>query len=1095
MRLTAFLIIISLTRLSATAYGQKVTLNEKNVPLETVLKKIKQQSGYNLFYNAIDLKKAHNISIDVKNVPVEEALRQCSEDQPLSITVIDNTIVVKEKEGFAGTKSKGPVAAEIEIRGKITDEKGETLSGVTVNVKGANISTSTDAEGNYSIRLPDKTGVLVFSFVGYETQEIPFAGQKTVNIILKETQQSLNEVVVLGFGQKQKKIAQTGSIASVSAKELKQSPVANLTNALAGRLPGLISIQQNGEPGKDAAMLLIRGRATFNNAAPLITIDGVQKDYSAIGKLDVNEVDNITILKDASATALYGVKGANGVIIITTKRGIAGPPVISANVQRAILTATRLPRFLGSYDYAVLANEASKNDNPLAPAPYSDAAIAAYKTGSDPLRYPDIDWVDAMIKSSSMTRGNFTVTGGNAMAKYFVNLGYVRQDGLYKATKQDKYDPNAQLKRYNFRSNVDVNLSKNFSMALNLFGAIENTNASRIDATSLFTYLEGVQPNAAPIMYPTGFYGRDPALGANPLKELNTWGFTQGYNSSLSGMLSATYKLDDITKGLFIKGNYSFDGYFLNSFTRSQSVRSAFYNGAGDPKDEASYTYSGTDQALSAPVSTFSQNRDIWTDLSLNYQRSFGDHNVTGLLLANRTQKVIGGDIPYVSQGLVTRLAYNYKSRYFVEFDAGYNGTDNFAKASRYGFFPAASAAWLVSGEKFLKDISSIDYIKLRGSYGLTGNDQLAGRRWLFVSQFTRGGGYSFGETTLTNLQGVQEGPLANPDVTWERSRKTNIGLDAMFWKGLLGVTLDVFRERRNDILITRNSVPSLLGVSTANLPPVNFGSIENRGFELALSHKNRVGQINYNIQGNISFARNKIIFMDEESKPYPYLSNTGQSLGQLFGLTAIGFFQSQDDIDNSPRQFGKVIPGDLKYKDLNGDGMIDDNDAGPIGSTSTPEIFYGMSLGVQWKNIDLSCLFQGAGNVNIILNNQAAYEFWNHGNVMEQHLGRWTPATAATATYPALHYSVNANNHRLSSFFLKNAAYTRLKNIEVGYTFKKPGIKRAVGISSVRVFANAQNVFTWDRVGGTFDPEIPSGNGAVYPQQRVINFGASIDF
>lgn len=1095
MKLTVFLIIISLTQLSAAVYSQKITLNEKNSSLEAVLQKIKQQSGYNLFYNAIDLKKAHNVNINVKNISVEEALQQCSENQPVSLSVIEKTIVVKEKEGFIEAKNKELAAATIEIKGKVTDDKGETLPGVTVKVKGTNISTSTNNDGNFTIKLPNQESILVFTFVGFETQEVAFAGQKTISVVLKESQESLNEVVVLGFGQTQKKIAQTGSIAAVSAKELKQSPVANLTNALAGRLPGLISMQQNGEPGKDAATLLIRGRATFNNAAPLITIDGVQKDYSAIGKLDVNEVDNITILKDASATALYGVKGANGVIIITTKRGTVGPPVINANVQRAILTATRLPKFLGSYDYAVLANEASKNDNPLAPAPYSDAALAAYKTGSDPLRYPDIDWVDAMIKSSSMTRGNFSVTGGNTMSKYFVNLGYVQQDGLYKATVQDKYDPNAQLKRYNFRSNVDINLSKNFSMSLNLFGAIENTNASRIDATTLFTYLESVQPNAAPIMYPTGFYGRDPALGANPLKELNTWGFTQGYNSSLSGMLSATYKLDDLTKGLFVKGNYSFDGYFLNSFTRSQSVRSAFYNGTGDPKDEASYTYSGTDQALSAPVSTFSQNRDIWTDLSLNYQRKFGDHNVTGLLLANRTQKVIGGDIPYVSQGLVTRIAYDYKSRFFAEFDAGYNGTDNFAKTSRYGFFPAVSAAWVLSEEKFLKNVSSIDYIKLRGSYGLTGNDQLAGRRWLFVSQFTRGGGYSFGETTLTNLQGVQEGPLANPDVTWEKSRKANLGLDAMFWRGKLGITLDVFQEKRNDILITRNSIPSLLGVSTANLPPVNFGSIENRGFELVLSHKNKINQLTYNIQGNVSFARNKIIFMDEEAKPYSYLYNTGQPLGQLYGLTAIGFFQSQDDIDNSPKQFGKLIPGDLKYKDLNGDGIINDNDAGPIGRTAIPEIFYGMSLSLQWKNFDLSCLFQGAGNVNVILNNQAAYEFWNHGNVMEQHLGRWTPATAATATYPALHYSVNANNHRLSSFFMKDASYTRLKNIEAGYTFKGSGIKRAVGISSVRLFANAQNVFTWDKVGGTFDPEMPSGNGAVYPQQRVINFGTSIDF
>ncbi|MET4544664.1 TonB-linked SusC/RagA family outer membrane protein [Pedobacter africanus] len=1094
MRLTTLIMILGIVQASATTFGQKVTLAVKNEPLTKVFKKISQQTGYGFILSNKMMKDSKPVSVDLKEVTLSEALRILFRAQPLTYAIEEKSVVVSRKADLVSAGNTTDRFQQTDIKGRVVDEKGLPLPGVTVMVKETSKVTTTDTEGRFSFKGVSEGSVLIFKFIGFETQEVPIGRNTDFNIILKESLESLEEVVVLGFGQTQKKIAQTGSVAAVSSKELKQSPVANLTNALAGRLPGLIAQQRSGEPGKDIASLLIRGRATFNSAQPLITIDGVQKDPSAIGKLDVNEVENITILKDASATALYGVKGANGVIIITTRRGAAGPPVITAGLQSAVLAATRLPKFLRSYDYALLANEAAKNDNPLVTPPYSDVALEAYRTGSDPMRYPDIDWVHEMIKSSSLNRANFSVNGGSTTSRYFVNLGYVEQNGLYRATKQPKYDPNAQMKRYNFRSNIDMDLNKNFSLSLNLFGAIENTNASRIASDALFGYLGSVQPNAAPIRYPTGFYGRDPAMGGNPLKELNTWGFTQGFNSSLSGMLSATHKLDFITKGLFIKGNYSFDGYFLNSFTRSESVRSAFYNGTGDLKDEASYTYAGSDQALSAPVSTFSQNRDIWTDLSLNYQRAFGDHNFTGLLLANRTQKVIGGEVPYVSQGLVTRIAYDYKNKYFAEFDAGYNGTDNFAKESRYGFFPAVSAAWILSKESFLKNISMIDMLKIRGSYGLTGNDQLSGRRWLFVSQFNRGGGYQFGDP-LSTLQGVQEGALANADVTWEKARKANIGLDAVFAKGLLGITLDLFQETRNDILITRNSVPSLIGVSAANLPPVNFGSVKNRGFELVLSHKHKIGELSYNVQGNVSFARNKILFMDEEAKPYDYLLRTGLPIGQLYGLTAIGFFQSQEDIDNSPQQFGKLIPGDLKYRDLNSDGIIDANDAGPIGGTAVPEIFYGASLSVQWRNLDLSCLFQGAGNVNVILNNQAAYEFWNRGNVLEQHLGRWTPETAATATYPALHYSVNTNNHRFSSFFLKDASYLRLKNVEVGYTLKFKAMKRQLGTTALRVFANAQNVYTWDKVGGTFDPEIPGGNGAVYPQQRVYNFGLSVDF
>ncbi|HEY0271853.1 MAG TPA: SusC/RagA family TonB-linked outer membrane protein, partial [Chitinophaga sp.] len=558
----------------------------------------------------------------------------------------------------------------------------------------------------------------------------------------------------------------------------------------------------------------------------------------------------------------------------------------------------------------------------------------------------------------------------------------------------------------------------------------------------------------------------------------------------------ATRKLDFITRGLFIKGNYSFDGYFMNYFTRTKNERTAMYTGTGDLKDPANYIYAGADQPLSAPSSSYAQSRDVWTDVSLNYDRVFGDHAVTGLLLANRTQEVTRGMIPFVSQGLVSRFTYAYQSKYYAELNVGYNGTDNFAKGKRYGLFPAVSAGWVVSQEKFLQNSPVIDFLKLRASYGITGNDQLPGRRWLFVSDYQGGSaGYGYGDP-LTNISGVAEGPAANPAVTWETSHKANAGIELKMWQNLFGLTLDVFREKRSDILITRGSVPSMIGVADANLPPANMGEIVNKGFEVELSHHNRIGQVSYFLSANGSFVRNKIRFMDEVSWPYDYERRTGHPVNQMFGLTALGFFQDQADIDKSPAQFGKVIPGDLKYKDLNHDNVIDANDIGPIGRSNVPEILYGISGGVNWKNFDLSFLFQGAANYNVVFDHEGAWEFYNGAKVMVQHLGRWTPATASTATYPVLHYGQNNNNHRTSTFWMKDASYLRLKNIELGYTFKQVRLSKTTRVSGIRIFASGENLLTWDHLGNhNFDPEAASGKGFFYPQLKIFNVGFSTEF
>ncbi len=975
------------------------------------------------------------------------------------------------------------------VKGKVQNVAGYAVSGVTVSLKGTNVTTSTDSLGSYKISVPDGSATLTFSYVGFVSQEILVGERRIINIVLESTSEGLDEVVVLGFGQVQKKIAQTGSTASITSKELTQSPVANITNALAGRLPGLIAVQRSGEPGADASELYIRGRATLNSTAPLVTIDGVEKDYSAITKLDPNEIENLTILKDASATALYGVKGANGVIIVTTRRGKEGKPSISFSTQTAIQTPTSLLEFLGSYDHARLMNEAYLNENPTGTLlPYSDEALEAYRTGSDPLKYPNVDWMNEFLKNSKMSQTNFNISGGSKQIRYFVNVGYINQDGMFKTVKNDLYDPKFEFKRYNFRSNVDIDFDEDFSVAINLFGGIENKNTPGRDATQVFTALTQSTPNKFPIMYPIGLLSG----GNNAYEFLNETGFIQHFNSSLSGMISATRKLNFITKGLSARLNYSFDGYFVNKFSRSKSVKKAIYLGTGSFDDPASYRYQNEDKPLSAPTSTYGQNRDTWIDASLNYQHTFGNHDVSGLLLANRQQKVRGGEIPYVSQGMVTRLTYSYDQTYFAEFNAGFNGTDNFAKESRYGFFPAVSAGWIA-----LKDGNLVNFLKIRGSFGLNGNDQLSGgRRWLFLSEFQSGSGYSFGDP-LQSITGLTEGPLNNPFVTWEKAKRSNIGLELkLFRNGLLNINGDFFYEKRKDMLVIPQNIPVEVGVDKASLPPSNFGVTENKGFETELSHRHSIGNVSYFVNGNISYAKNKILEMSEETTLWPNLTRTGHSIGQNYALVSLGFFNSQQDIDNHPTQtFGTVIPGDIKYKDVNGDNKVDINDITAVGNSSVPEIMYGISGGVNWKDLDFSFLFQGATNFSLIGSLEIAYEFYNGGKVMKEHLGRWTPETASTATYPVLHQGLNGNNHRASTFFLQDASYLRLKNVEIGYTFRDIRLTRNKSFSSLRLYANGMNLYTWDSVYGGLDPESPSGRYATYPQVKVFNFGVSVKF
>jgi TonB-linked SusC/RagA family outer membrane protein len=1089
-----FFAVFVTTAHAQTVLQTKVTITFSGQRLDKALQQLQKKTKANFAFTQDDVQLYEIKQMSFTGETLEQVLSELFKNTTLTFKEAGGYIVITP-----GPEKKQPPPM---VTGKIRDaETQEGLAGVSVVVKSNMKGTVSNADGTFAIEAA-ANDILSFTYTGFESLQMPVGAMPIINIAMKRTG-AMGEVVVLGFGQTQKKIAQTGAVASITTKEIKQSPAANIANALTGRLPGLITVQRSGEPGYDAPEMYIRGRATLNGNAPLVTIDGVEKDVIGISALDPNEVESITILKDASATALYGVKGANGVIIVKTRRGTEGKPRVNTSIQSSIQTPTRLPKYLDSYNFALLANEAYLNDNPNGTLmPYSTEALNAYETGSDPYKYPNVDWMHEMLKPAQMTRADFNISGGSALVKYFVNAGYTQQNGLYKAEKNEKYNPNLKYRRYNFRSNIDIDFDKDFAIGLSLFGSIENQNAPNVLTKDLFNYLGKTPPNAFPIKYPTGFYGG--TTRGNPFALTNTTGYKQGFYSSLSGMFTASRKLDFITKGLMVKGNFSFDVRFQNDLVRSQEVVTAQYKGTGDVYETSSYVYSGSNSPLKEPAPRYVQDRSTWLDLSLNYDRTFGNHNFTGLVLVNRQMILKHTDTPYISkvwQGIVSRITYNFRNKYFVEFNAGYNGSDQFAKNKRYGFFPAGSVGWVLSKESFLENVAVIDFLKLRASYGLTGNDQLyypgdkTGRRWLYISEYNPATGYSFGDPGTT-VAGIAEGPLANNNVTWETARKLNVGVEIKLWKGMLGITADAFREKRNDILIIRGTVPSIIGVPSANLTPENMGEVVNRGVELELTHQNRIGKVNYSVRANGSFARNKILFMDEVSYPYDYLKRTGKQIGQLYGLTAIGFFNSKDEIQNSPVQFGNVIPGDIKYKDLNDDGVIDNNDKGPIGRSDVPEFLFGISGTVSWKRFDLSVLFQGAGNYNVRFSHEAAWEFYNGAKVMEQHLNRWTPATAATATYPVLHYGQNTNNHQeYSSFFIKNASYIRLKNVEVGYTFRNIRYK-GTGFASLRVYANGMNLYTWDKMGrGSYDPEAPSGKGFFYPQLKVVNFGISADF
>ena len=998
------------------------------------------------------------------------------------------------------------------VSGVVKDDTGEPVIGAGVLVKGTTLGTITDIDGHFSFRADDLNGVLVVSFVGMETQEIPMKGKGTFDIVLKSSNTLLEEVQVVAYGA-QKKVTLTGSISSVNTDELLKVPTASIGNMLSGVLSGVSSIQSSGQPGGDDPDVFIRGISTLNtmNAKPLYLVDGVERSFFQI---DPNEVENITILKDASSTAVFGVRGANGVIIVTTKRGKEGKAKINASFSYGIQTPTRMPEFVNSYDYATFLNEAYTNDGK--DPKFTPEAVEAFRTHSNPIIYPDTDWMELLFKSSApQTQGNVNISGGTERVRYFISMGMLDQKGFFK-NHDTRYDANFNFNRYNYRANLDIDFTKTTLVAINMGGRVEKRNFPRSgdDINQLFRRIYWATPFSGPgIVDGKWIKGNSQYLPVGLSDGLgNIYG--RGYGSKTTNVvnldLALTQKLDFVTKGLQFKIKVAYNSGYDHTKERATSIESyqPWYrkdvtwmeHPAGSDPNEVVYIQDG-EAGLISYAESFGKSRDWYAEASFDWKRDFGLHHLSALALYNQSKTYYpDSDYPGIPRGyvgLVGRVTYDYDNKYLIEGNVGYNGYENFAPGNRYGFFPAVSGGWVLTQEEFLKDNPVVNFLKIRASYGIVGNDRYHPYGTGFMDRFLYlpnsyfiGSGYQFGTGTSWS-PGAYEKSFGNSGLSWEKSAKQNYGIDFSLFNQKLSGSIDYFYEKRTDILAKASTDPIIHAMS---LPVLNLGIVSNKGVELNLKWNHKINSFRYWTNLNVSYAKNKIVYQDEVPSEYTYTLKTGHPVGQPFGLKVRGFYYEgmEDVADHSY----VLKEGDVVYEDLNHDGKIDDNDKTAIGYPSYPLLNAGLTLGFEYKGFDFSMLWVGATKTSRVLEEtfrKPLGETYDRSLMSHQFTDRWTPETAATAKLPRATIDGVKNNYRDSELWVKDASYLRLKNIEIGYNFRLPFMPK-IGMEKMRVFMTGYNLLTFDKLKIS-DPESMSSGVPQYPVMRVINFGLNVSF
>lgn len=997
------------------------------------------------------------------------------------------------------------------ITGTIQDEQGNNLQGVTISVKNqSKRATTTDINGRFVLEIPNNA-TLVISLVGFVTQEVPTTGdQKEISVVLVEDLSGIDEVVVVGFGT-QKKESNVGSQATIKRAELKV-PVANLSTAIAGRLAGVVATQRSGGPGSTGANLFVRGVSTFASSpqTPLLIVDGVpDRD---INNIDPEDIESFTILKDATATAVYGTRGANGVIIINTRKGKAGKPSISAELQQGITGFTYLPKFVDGPTFMELFNEGQVLRGKE--AAYSTDIIEKHRSGVDPDLYPNVNWYEELFKDNATnSRANLNITGGADIAQYYISLGYYNETGQFKTEDIESYNSSLKYDRFNFTSNLTVNISPKTKLDFGLNGFLSNFNEPARGRDQIFALATQYSPHITPIQYSNGLWPFVKGTTENPYKAMTQSGINNKYNNVVRSNLRLTQDLDFITEGLKVNGLFAFDVTLDNILKRSRNLPSYFAEGRNEDGELIMTLTDPGSPDLSYELQRFSTRR-MYLETSLNYNRTFGAHDVSGLLLFNQSDFADGAErvqsyqaaIPYRQRNLVGRATYAYDRKYLFESNFSYSGSDNFTPDNRYGLFASVGAGWVVSNESFFEPIKSvIPHFKLRYSYGSSGNASLNNPdlRFLYLTQYQQeedGYTYSFGiPGSQRTYRGYYE-KLLRGEVTWETSYRHNIGIELNFFNNDLQLIAELFKEDRKGILMRGLDIPYISGYNSSNVPFLNIGETANKGIDLTLEYNKQMVNGFFMARGTMNYNSNRAVRDNLPPWAYPYLDREGHRISQRFGYIAEGLFKSDDQIANSPTQSGDVRVGDIQYKDLNGDGIINSMDQTAIGYGDTPLLTYGLTLGGGYKGFELSLFFQGVGMVD--MNYASGYAVTpfsqgaTYGNMYEYVLDRWDPENPDKETlYPRLSTNETiTTNYYQSTWWIKRADFLRLKQAELGYNFQdKPFLDR-LSINNLRLYVNGTNLFTvspWK----FWDPELGDGRGTVYPNTRVFNLGLRINF
>jgi len=1003
---------------------------------------------------------------------------------------------------------------QLNISGTVTDAAGEALIGVSVTVKDAKgLGTITNIDGKYNIKI-QQYHTLVFSYIGYKPVSVLVKGDKKVIDVQmsEEKTNAIDEVVVTGLGT-QKKLTVTGAITNVDVSQMKQFPSSNFTNALAGNVPGIIAMQSSGQPGKSTSRFWVRGISTFGaSASAMILVDGFERNN--IDDLNIEDIESFSVLKDASATAIYGSKGANGVILITTKHGKAGKININVKGEASYNTRTITPKFIDAPTYANLLNEARVTRN-LAPQ-YQPEELALIRSGLDPDFYPNVDWSKLLLKNGAMSyRADLSMSGGGNTARYFVSLSYVEDQGMYNTdeTLRKKYDTNANYKRWNYRMNVDIDVTPTTIIKLGVSGNLNKRNSPGLGDQYLWSELFGFNALSSPVLYSNGYV---PAYGNN-IHQMNPWvsstrtGYNEEWDNNIQTNVTVEQKLDFITKGLSFTGRFGYDTY--NSNHIYYRLWPAMYR-ANSRDSQGNIIWDKLFEETSmSQTSGGDGSRHEFLEALLRWDRTFDKlHNFSAVSRFTQDERIqtrnIGTDIKNSvskrNQGLAGQLTYNYALRYFIDFNFGYNGSENFADHHRYGFFPAFSLAWNVAEEPLVKKaLPWLNMFKLRYSWGKVGNDNMGRFPYLYTLDYTPNIGYNWGSNLSSGIiPGIHYTQMASPNVTWEVARKTDFGFDFVAFDNKFSLTMDYFHEKRTGIFIQRMFLPDITGLES--YPWANVGAVKSQGFDGNFQYKDHFGEINWTVRGNITYSKNTILERDEENNVYAYQYGKGYRVNQQRGLIALGLFRDYDDIRNSPKQsWGTVQPGDIKYKDVNGDGIVDDGDRVAIGATDTPSLIYGLGASVSWRGFDLNLHFQGAGKYTFLINSGAvnAFRDGRWGNILQGITdNRWISSDISgtketenpNAPYPRLSYGYNLNNQQSSSFWLRNGRFLRLKNLDIGYTLPKPMVN-TIHLESVRIYISGQNLITWSPFK-LWDPELDSSQrGQIHPITRSLTAGIQI--